>query len=484
VIIGGGMAGLATALSLKNGGRKVVIVERDDPPPEISPEKAFDSWKRPGVPQLHHTHIFLARLRTILRDDHPELLAELDRAGIEASSIDQILPTSLIERYEAAPGDDDFLHLWGRRATLEFVLRRHVGTLPHVSIVHDAKVEGLDVVTEGDRARVRGVRLKRAGAPEEVLAADVVVDASGARSKVPDWLRERGVAITTDTKPSACAYYCRHYLQRDPSTEPPRRGTGANIDYLIYGIFFAEHGSFSIAFACPEMEEELADAVRRPEGFDQICSQIPALARWTSRAEPTSRVLGGASLANRWHRYPEARKDVVLGLFPVGDSHIQTNPIYGRGCSMAFVQAKALSEVLTKGGSPEEQGSRYFARVRELLKPHFDFSRAADQAFLARARMARGESVSLVERLMSYLYEEAFAPIIEVDFRLAREWLKASQMREVSPPWIGLALAVRMAFLWFFLKLGMRLKKLPSFGPPRAAMIAALPARTERVATD
>jgi CRP-like cAMP-binding protein len=149
-------------------------------------------------------------------------------------------------------------------------------------------------------------------------------------------------AHTTDTKPSACAYYCRHYLQRDPSTEPPRRGTGANIDYLIYGIFFAEHGSFSIAFACPEMEEELADAVRRPEGFDQICSQIPALAKWTSRAEPTSRVLGGASLANRWHQYPEARKNVVLGLFPVGDSHIQTNPLYGRGCSMALVQVAAL----------------------------------------------------------------------------------------------------------------------------------------------
>jgi 2-polyprenyl-6-methoxyphenol hydroxylase-like FAD-dependent oxidoreductase len=477
------MAGLATALSLKNSGRQVVIIERDDPPPPMPPERAFDSWKRPGVPQLHHTHIFLARLRTILRDDHPEVLAELDAAGIKASSIDQILPTSLIERYEAAPGDDDFLHLWGRRATLEFVLRRHVGALPHVSIVHDAKVEGLDVVTEGDRIRVRGVRLKRDGA-EEVMAAEVVVDCSGARSKVPEWLRERGVEITTDTKSSACAYYCRHYLQRDPSTEPPRRGTGANIDYLIYGIFFAEHGSFSIAFACPEMEEELADAVRRPDGFDQVCSQIPALAKWTSRAEPTSRVLGGASLANRWHRYPEARKSVVLGLFPVGDSHIQTNPIYGRGCSMAFVQAKVLSEVLARDGSPDEQGARYFSRVRELLKPHFDFSRAADQAFLARARMARGESVSLVERLMSYLYEEAFAPIIEVDFRLAREWLKASQMREVSPPWIGLALAVRMAFLWFFLKLGSRLKKLPSFGPPRATMIAALPARTERVATE
>ena len=483
VVIGSGMAGLATALSLKNSGRQVVLLERDDAPPSIPPETAFESWKRPGVPQLHHTHIFLSRLRTILRDDHPEVLAELEAVGIHRSAIDQILPTSLIDRYRAEPDDDDLLHLWGRRATLEYVLRRYVGRLPHVSIVQGARVEGVEVEKTNGRARVRGVRFRQAGV-DAVLSADVIVDASGARSKMPEWLRAQGVDIVTDAKPSACAYYCRHYQQRDPSTEPPRRGTGANIDYLIYGIFFAEHGTFSIAFACPEMEEQLTDAVKRPEGFDHLCSQIPALSKWTSRADPVSRVLGGASLANRWHNYPESGKDVVLGLFPVGDSHIQTNPIYGRGCSMAFVQAKALAEVLATEGSPVEHGSRYFARVRALLKPHFDFSRAADRAFLARAHMARGEPVSAVERLMAYLYEEAFAPIIEVDQRIAREWVRASQMREVSPPWVGLALAMRAFVLFLFLKLAGKLKKLPSFGPSREAMIASLPSHGERAAAD
>lgn len=479
VVIGSGMAGLATALSLKNSDRNVVLLERDDAPPAISPAEAFESWKRPGVPQLHHTHIFLSRLRTILRDDHPEVLAELEAVGIHRSSIDQILPASLIERYRGEPDDDDLLHLWGRRATLEYVLRSHVGRLPRVRIVHGARVEGVEIVKENGRARITGVRFRQ-GSVETTLSADVVVDASGARSKMPEWLRAQGVNVVTDAVPSACAYYCRHFLQRDPSTEPPRRGTGANIDYLIYGIFFAEHGSFSIAFACPEMEEELTDAVKRPDGFDHLCSRIPALSKWTARADATSRVLGGASLSNRWHRYPEAASEVVLGLFPVGDSHIQTNPIYGRGCSMAFVQAKALAEVLSKDGAPDEHASRYFARVRALLKPHFDFSRAADRAFLARARLARGEPVSFVERLMAYLYEEAFAPIIEVDQRIAREWVKASQMREVSPPWVGLWLALRLFVLFVVLKLTGRLKKLPSFGPPRDDMLRSLPARTER----
>jgi 2-polyprenyl-6-methoxyphenol hydroxylase-like FAD-dependent oxidoreductase len=483
VVIGSGMAGLATALSLKNSGRQVVLLERDDAPPAIAPEEAFETWKRPGVPQLHHTHIFLSRLRTILRDDHPEVLAELEAAGVQRSEIDQILPTSLIGRYRPEPDDDDLLHLWGRRATVEYVLRRHVGRLPHVSVVQGARVEGVEVTSKGGRIRVTGVRYRQAGV-DAVIAAAVIVDASGARSKMPEWLRARGVEIVTDAVSSACAYYCRHFLQREPSTEPPRRGTGANIDYLIYGIFFAEHGSFSIAFACPEMEEQLTDAVKRPEGFDHLCSQIPALSKWTSRSEPISRVLGGASLSNRWHRYPETRERTVLGLFPVGDSHIQTNPIYGRGCSMAFVQAKALAETLAVEGAPEEHASRYFARVRTLLKPHFDFSRAADRAFLARARMTRGDPVSFAERLMAYLYEEMFAPIIEVDQRLAREWVKASQMREVSPPWVGLALAMRMFVLFLVLKLTGKLKKMPSFGPSRAAMLASLPSPTERAAAD
>jgi 2-polyprenyl-6-methoxyphenol hydroxylase-like FAD-dependent oxidoreductase len=483
VVIGSGMAGLATALSLKKSGRDVVILERDDAPPSIPPEEAFESWKRPGVPQLHHTHIFLSRLRTILRDDHPELLAELEAAGIHRSSIDQILPTSLIDRYQAAPGDDDLLHLWGRRATLEYVLRRHVGQLPHVSILQGARVEGLEVATENGRVRVKGVRYRQNGV-DAVLSAEILVDASGARSKTPEWLRAQGVDVVTDAVPSACAYYCRHFQQRDLSTEPPRRGTGANIDYLIYGIFFAEHGSFSIAFACPEMEEQLTDAVKRPEGFDHLCSQIPALSRWTSRADPASRVLGGASLSNRWHNYPEATGTAVLGLFPVGDAHIQTNPIYGRGCSMAFVQAKALAETLATDGSPEEHASRYFGKVRTLLKPHFDFSRAADRAFLARARMTRGDAVSFPERVMAYLYEELFAPIIEVDERLAREWVKASQMREVSPPWVAILLAIRMFALYLVLKVTGKLKKMPSLGPPRDVMLASLPARSERAAAE
>jgi 2-polyprenyl-6-methoxyphenol hydroxylase-like FAD-dependent oxidoreductase len=81
-ILGGGMAGLAVALLLEHRGYPITIVERDEAPPQIDPSQAFVAWKRPGVPQLRHTHAFLARSQSILRRNRPDLLAELERAGV------------------------------------------------------------------------------------------------------------------------------------------------------------------------------------------------------------------------------------------------------------------------------------------------------------------------------------------------------------------------------------------------------------------
>src|SRR4051812_25705754 len=81
VVIGAGMAGLWTAMALAPTGRQVVLLERDPPPPPGGPEPAFQDWQRRGVGQLRHSHAFLARLRTLIRDQHPALLEALLAEG-------------------------------------------------------------------------------------------------------------------------------------------------------------------------------------------------------------------------------------------------------------------------------------------------------------------------------------------------------------------------------------------------------------------
>ncbi|MEO8113693.1 MAG: FAD-dependent oxidoreductase, partial [Phenylobacterium sp.] len=77
LVIGAGMAGLWAALALAPTGREIVLLERDPPAPPGGPDAAFADWTRRGVGHLRQSHAFLARLRILIRDQHPELLAEL-----------------------------------------------------------------------------------------------------------------------------------------------------------------------------------------------------------------------------------------------------------------------------------------------------------------------------------------------------------------------------------------------------------------------
>lgn len=478
IIIGAGMGGLASALALAkaDSSRQLLVLERDPEPPLLEPTRAFEDWKRPGVPQLRHTHIFLGRFQSILREHHPELRQELLETGAALSSIEQSVPEPLLPRFVPEPGDEDLFNMWCRRATLEYVLRRRVGRLPNVRFLHGTTVEGLITETRNGELSATGVEIRTAQGLRQITA-ELVIDASGARSPYVAQLSARGARIRTERTPSECGYYCRHFRQIDPSTEPPRRGNGSTLDYLVYGIFFAEHGNFSIAFACPEIEPELLAALKRPEGFDEVCSQIPAVARWTGRAQPVSRVFGGAELANRWHHFPQRAGSQVLGFFPVGDSHIQTNPIYGRGCSSAFVQAHALADALASSSEPRARSDRYHSEVHELMRTHFQFCLAADAGFLARAKHVRGARMSPVQQVAARAFQSGFLPAVEESPFVAREWWKLQQMGKASGPSVFFLVILQMALLWLKRLLSGRRYQLPHLGPTRDEMLAACAAR-------
>src|SRR5262245_44061775 len=73
VIVGGGNAGLGTARACARDGDEVTILDRDDTPMPPTADAAF-SWERTGVPQVRHSHAFLARLRNLLRDRAPDVI--------------------------------------------------------------------------------------------------------------------------------------------------------------------------------------------------------------------------------------------------------------------------------------------------------------------------------------------------------------------------------------------------------------------------
>lgn len=476
-IIGAGIGGLALALALKKTDREIVIVERDPEPPAIPPEEAFEHWQRPGVPQFRHAHILLARVQTLLRDRHPEVHADLLRAGLELSRVEEVLPKIHRDGYSPEPGDAELLHFWGRRPTFEYVLRQHAARLPNVRFVHSARVVGLDAEEKDGEVRVRGIKVAHAGA-EELVAADIVVDASGKRTKSPEWLKALGVRTEHDSNPSRFVYACRHYRLRDPASSPPRFDGGGNLDFLGYATFYEEHGHFALTFGCPVYEEDLAAAMHRPEGFEALCAQLPVLAHWVAASEPTTKVLGAGLFENRWTRYGVAGGKRLLGFFPVGDSHVETNPMYGRGCSAAFMQAHALADVLAAVSDPAERAQRYHATTLAMLKPYYELSIATDRMYHMRARMSRGEALAANEKLLNFAYEAGWMPALQSSLLVAKEMVKSAQMREISSLTTRLAVVIQLFVALLRSLFGLR-PAAPDATPRRAEILRLLPAHED-----
>ena len=171
MVAGGSLAGLAVALFAARSGREVVLLEADDRPVPAAAEDLWQGWRRRGVPQFRQLHATQALGRSILAARAPDVLADLRAVGgCEA----QLLTAP-------EPAAAQLVQLRCRRPVLEWVLRRAVLAELGVAFRSGAEVTGLRL-SGRSRPRVTGVITTFGD-----LAAELVVDATGRRSRVGDW---------------------------------------------------------------------------------------------------------------------------------------------------------------------------------------------------------------------------------------------------------------------------------------------------------
>ncbi|HSM97241.1 MAG TPA: hypothetical protein VLT91_14455, partial [Rhizomicrobium sp.] len=375
LVAGAGIAGLGAALALSGETRDVILLDRDPPPPDTSPEEAFTQWERRGATQLRHSHAFLGRLTSLIRDRYPDLMRELLAEGTRLFNFAEGLPPTLEKKYVAEPSDADMTLLFSRRTTLELVMRRHAAKLPGITFVTDAGVRGMITRKEHGRIVVEGLKVERDGVVED-MHADIVIDATGRNTVFPDWFRAEGAVIREEASPCGILYFTRHYRLRDGQEEPPRDGVpgGGDLGYIKFGVFIADNRHFSVTLATPEIETEMRVAVMKPDVFDAVCMALPGAARWmnTERAEPVSPVYAMGSLENVWRHYLKDGEPQVLNFFPLGDAAVRTNPLYGRGCSSGVVEAHILRGTLDATPVPVERAKIYERDFKTAIRPYFD----------------------------------------------------------------------------------------------------------------
>lgn len=374
VIIGAGVGGLAASLAFGRSGHRVTVLERDPLPPTADAEEAFLAERR-GAPQVHQTHGFLARIAVELREHFPDVLDDLRAAGCTT------MPTTA-NLGEPRPGDEDLSVLVVRRTTFEWVLRRAVVAEPTVAFRTGVAVEGLVAGHEagpGGVPVVTGVRLDDG----TTIAGDVVVASTGRRGAVPGWLAELGVDVPETTVESGLMYLSRWYrlpgavdLGLDPKL-------GGDLGYVKYLGVPGDGNTLSITLAVRTEDGELRSALSDPDCFEYACRILPGPDHFFRNGplEPVGSVRPMTGLVNRIRRFVDDRGEpTVLGFHALGDAHTCTNPLYGRGCSLALVQAVLLAGAVAEHpDDPAGCAAAYEAACAREVEPWYEISLQMDR---------------------------------------------------------------------------------------------------------
>jgi len=90
--------------------------------------------------------------------------------------------------------------------------------------------------------------------------------------------------------------------------------------------------------------------------------------------------MGG--LLNRLRRFiGDDGLPTVLGFHAIGDAHTCTNPLYGRGVSLAIVQANLLADALAEhGDDAAARALAYEAACKREVEPWYEISVVMDKA--------------------------------------------------------------------------------------------------------
>jgi len=281
------------------------------------------------------------------------------------------------------PDDDDYTAVATRRSTLDLVLRRAVADQAVITCRFGARVTGL-LADQDAPPRVRGVHTD-AG----VVVADLVVDATGRRTRIDSWLTEIGAA-PTELVSAECGlcYRSRHYRVRPGHDLPGHPATRLllALDEFTTGLWNCDNGTALIALA-PLVADARFRAVDNAHVFDAVVATVPAYRPWLDILEPVSDVFVMAGLHNTWRRLVVDGQARATGLALVGDSRCTTNPTFGRGLPLALIEAVDLvSSIETSGSDLTALAHRVEQLANEHAEPFYRDQAHNDSMRLAALR--------------------------------------------------------------------------------------------------
>lgn len=359
VVIGGSMAGILTAQALSDRFERVTVIERDRLPqgPEL----------RKGVPQARHVHALWAGGMQVIESMLPDVRQTL----LDAGALPLAFPTDMAWLTPAdrwlRPFPATMTNISSSRPLLEWAVRSHVQRTPNIRFLEDHEVTALRL---GPRGSISGVAIRdRANNAELDLSAELVVDASGRSSKLPQWLEALGLPTPEETTVDGRLGYATRVYEVPPGLDVSWKGLyiqPAAPEGTRGGIMFpVEAGRWVLTLIGAAGDHAPTDE----EGFVEFARSLrsPLISDAIAAARPLSPIWGYRRTANRRRHYERLR--MPTGLLAIGDSLCAFNPVYGQGMSVAAKEAAVLRDLLSGARSANDLPRVLRRAQQKIAKP-------------------------------------------------------------------------------------------------------------------
>ncbi|WP_433521405.1 FAD-dependent oxidoreductase [Nocardia pseudovaccinii] len=433
VIVGGSVAGLFAAAALTGLVDKVTLVERD--------ELAVGPEAHKGVPQGRQIHVTLPVGLRQANELIPGLDSMLEAEGAPTIDLggDPAFYISGVGWQQRVAADVPLTCF--SRPLFEWVVRRHVAALPNVEI-RQGSVAGL--VASEDGSRVIGVRLN--GQDQEILSAELVIDASGRGSKAPRWFEEIGYEAPAEQQVRAYAGYAGQPV-RVPDGLLPNGLCGIaahpSVNNIRGGMIWPIEGGKHMMVAVG-MAKDYPPANR--EGVLEFLrgTSTPLLAELAVKCEPEGDVTTYRMPGNQL-RHWESLDRRPEGFIAIGDAVASFNPIYAQGMTIAIFAATALRDELraSEGDNLVGFAQRYHQAVAPTYEGAFAQAASADVLYpgveiedFTLPEAEGGEYFEHLERLTTQDPEVAIAWTRMVGF-MEHEGLFTDAMQKKVEAWVA-----------------------------------------------
>ncbi len=326
VIVGGSLAGCATAMFLGRAGARVAVLEK-------SPD--------PGNFKRMCSHFIQASAVPTL--ERLELLAPMEAAGAVRPRFNARVPWGWI----AAPPERAARGVNLRRTKLDPLMREHAAATPGVEVLLGQTVK--EVRRAG--GKVSGVVARDRDGVETTFEAPLTIGADGRDSSVV-----KLAGVPEKTYPHGRLAYGGYFEGVTPKGAPDASVWMMDPDWAA--AFPTDDGLtfFAVMPTKDRLAEFKADPLAAMRDYFDRAPEAPSLRGATPTEEG---IVGKIDMTNR------RRTPSMPGLALVGDAALATDPLFGIGCGWAFQTSEWLADAVApalRGEADLEKGLRRYRR--------------------------------------------------------------------------------------------------------------------------